>query len=109
MVIIVRRFLSIFLMLLYININTVKAIPPITSNILKQCVYEANAFIQALDGITTVQNISKDNSIYFVLLDEKGTVIQAIKMETNSAKYTLHTLEPNYKIIIVGKGSAFFS
>ena len=104
-----KKLFSILLMVLCLNINTVKAAPLITSNILKQGVYEVDAVIRALDNIETVQNISSDNSIYFILLNEKETVIQAIKMECNSAKYNLHKLEPNYKIILVGKGTAFFS
>lgn len=104
-----KKFFPILLLFLCLNFTTVKAAPAITSNILKQGVYEANDIINALGNVRTVQNISSNNPIYFILIDDKETVIQAIKMSPNSPKYNLNKLDPNYKIIIVGKGSVFFS
>lgn len=104
-----KKFFSILLMVLCLNINTVKASTPITSNILKEGVYEVNAITKVLGNVNAVQNVSTDNSIYFLLLDDKEAIIQTIKMNASSPKYSLHKLEPNYKIILVGKGAAFFS
>ena len=104
-----KKFISILLISLCFNFNTVKAAPNVLHNILKEGVYQASTITEALGDIKTVQNISQDSNIYLILLDEDEAIIQTIKMKPKSSKYSLHSLNPNYKIVLVGDGSAFLS
>ncbi|WP_243241990.1 MULTISPECIES: hypothetical protein [unclassified Clostridium] len=105
-----KKFIYTLLIFLCLNFNIVKAEPQIQTNIFNQGVYKVENIIKVLGGdLSSIQNISSDKSIYFLLVDENQSVIQALKIEPNSAKYELHKLKPNYKIILIGEGSAFLS
>ncbi len=104
-----KKVIPVFIITLFLNFISIGADPKITSNILKQDVYNVNDIIKILGNIHTAQNISENESIYFILLDENESVVQTIKMAPNSPKYQLQKLEPNYKIILVGDGSVFVS
>lgn len=104
-----KKFIAIIFISLFLNFNIVKANPQISSNILKEGVYNVNNITNTLGNIKNVQNISNDSSIYLILLDENETVLQTIKMKPESQKYTLNDLESNYKLILIGDGAAFLS
>ncbi|WP_291648057.1 hypothetical protein [Clostridium sp.] len=105
-----KKFIYTLLIFLCLNFNIAKAQPSIYTNIFNQGVYRVDTIIQVLGrDLSSIQNISSDKSIYFLLVDENQSVIQALKIEPNSPKYDLHKLNPNFKIILIGDGSAFLS
>ncbi|MCR1949510.1 MULTISPECIES: hypothetical protein [unclassified Clostridium] len=104
-----KKFIAIIFISLFLNFNIVKANPQISSNILKEGVYNVNDITNTIGNVKNVQNISKDGSIYLILLDKNETVLQTIKMKPESQKYTLNDFEKNYKLILIGDGSAFLS
>lgn len=104
-----KKFISIILISIFFNFNIAKADPQISSNILKEGIYNVNNIINTLGNVKSVQNVSPDESIYLILLDENETVLQTIKMKPESQKYTLNDLEKNNKLILIGDGVAFLS
>lgn len=105
-----KKFFYTLLIFLCLNFNIAKAQPQVYTNIFNQGVYRVDTIIKTLGGnLSNIQNISSDKNIYFLLVDENQSVIQALKIEANSPKYELHRLEPNYKIILIGEGSVFLS
>ncbi|MEO2565120.1 hypothetical protein ABHA59_14575 [Clostridium tertium] len=105
-----KKFFYTLLIFLCLSFNIAKAQPPIYTNIFNQGVYRVNSIIEVLGkDLSSIQNISSEKSIYFLLVDENQSVIQALQMEPNSPKYDLHKLQPNFKIILIGEGSVFLS
>ena len=105
-----KKFFYTLLIFLCLSCNIAKAQPPIYTNIFNQGVYKVDSIVKVLGrDISFIQNISSEKSVYFLLVAENQSVIQALKMEPNSPKYDLHKLEPNFKIILIGEGSAFLS
>lgn len=56
-----------------------------------------------------VQNISFNERVYIIILDEKETAIQSIRLWPQSQKYNLFPLEAGYKIIVTGDGELILS
>lgn len=104
-----KKLIPITLICILLNFNIAKANPQVITSILNEGVYNANNITDSLGKITYIQNISANNMLYFAVLDENNSMVQTIKLKPNSHKYMLTDLEPNYKVILLGDGEAFFS
>jgi len=105
-----KKIISVLMICLSLNFNALKdENPQITSNILKEDVYSVKDIVEGLGDVRYIQNISSENSLYFILLDENRVVIEAIKMKPNSRKFGLIEFQPNYKLVLLGDGEAFLS
>ncbi|MBS6500382.1 MAG: hypothetical protein KH415_01870 [Clostridium sp.] len=104
-----KKFIAIIFISLFLNFNIVKANPQISSNILKEGVYNVNNITNTLGTVQNVQNVSNYSSIYLILLDQNETVLQTIKMKPQSETYVLNDFGKDYKLILIGDGEAFLS
>lgn len=73
-------------------------------NVFKEGVYKAADFNFSPTNTYSVQNVSSDASVFVLIFDANQLGIQSIRLEANSETYSLLPLEPDYRIVIMGKG-----
>lgn len=56
------------------------------------------------DTTYTVQNTSFNERIYMLIFDTHATPLQGIRLKPQSIKYNLVSLQPGYKIVLIGEG-----
>jgi len=78
------------------------------SNTYKEGIYQASDLNISQSSLYTAQNISED-TILLQIYDENKEVQQYMKLPATSRKFTLITLKPDYRIVILGKGEVFIS
>lgn len=105
-----KKFIAIILIYLCLSCNVVNAAPKVTSNVLQEGIYSVSEITESLGkNLNYVQNISSNNSSYFMILDKNHNIVKSIRMEPNSEKFILGKLQPDYDVIIIGDGSIFLS
>lgn len=57
----------------------------------------------------TVHNPSFNERIYVIIFDSQATPLQGIRLKPQSKKFNLISLQPDYKIVLIGEGSAIIS
>ena len=71
---------------------------------LRKGIYQLSDFNISPGNNYTIQNISPNDSIYMIIFDENQRQLQAINLSAKSINYTLISLQPNYRIVIIGNG-----
>ena len=99
-----KKFVILFLIFLYVSFNIVSPMPVFAQNILKQGLYKVSDLNISQGKFYTVQNFSKTNPSFVQFFDENKKIIQAIQLSPNSLKYDVIALQPNFTIVILGKG-----
>lgn len=57
----------------------------------------------------TVYNPSFNERIYVIIFDSHATPLQGIRLKPQSKKFNLISLQPDYKIVLIGEGEAVIS
>jgi len=106
----VKKFFVSLLVLLFLSFNIITLLTPlaIVGNIFKEGLYNPSDFNLSSKVTYTVQNTSSTDNVYVLVFDKTHSLFQSIRMEPNSPKYVL-TIEPDFRIAIVGKGEVFIS
>lgn len=104
-----KKFFTVFLILLTISFSGFNVIPAYAANTFTEGVYKAADFNFSSNNLYTVQNISATDDVYLQLFDEKQIIIQSIRLTPNSPKFNLISLNPAYRIVIVGNGKVYIS
>lgn len=104
-----KKNISVTLIALSLFFNSFTLIPTFAVTTFKEGVYQLSNLNVTPKNRYTIQNISPDNSVYIALFDEEQRQIQAIHLSPNSENYSLIPLEPNYRIVIVGKGEVIIA
>ncbi|MDU2674009.1 MAG: hypothetical protein E7C50_00240 [Clostridium sp.] len=102
-----KKFIALFLILIFFIPTTYISIPAFTKNIFKEGIYKSSDFNFSENETYFVQNVSSDNSVFLTIYDENQIVIQSIRLKPNSNRYDLIPLKPDYRIVIVGNGEVF--
>lgn len=103
-----KKFISISL----ISLSLLCCVSPqlvSATNIFDEGVYKASDFNFSLENKYTVQNISKKNTVFIQVFDEKQNLLQSIHLSINSEKYNLLPLKSDYSIVIIGNGDVYIS
>ena len=104
-----KKFILLLLILICLLFNIINPTPAFAVNVFKEGVYKAADFNFSQNNTYNVQNVSKGDSVNLLLFDENQLVIQAIRLDPESAKYALLPLKPTYRIVIVGNGEIFIA
>ena len=99
-----KKFIISTLIFLSILINANNVIPVSAETILKQGVYSAKEFSFPTESEHYIKNISPNEQLFVLFVDDNLRIIQAVKLVPNSPKFNLITLNPNFSIAILGKG-----
>lgn len=99
-----RKFTMLLLILICLSFNMISVKPVFAATLFKEGVYKAADFNFTPNDRYTIKNTSPDSSVYVLLFDENRLSIQSIRLEPNSETYSLLPLEPDYRIVIIGKG-----
>lgn len=99
--------LSLILSYLLFNIMIVAPLAQITG--IKEGLYKASDLKLVPNKTYQMQNISSNDSVFVLVFNENNVVQQSFRLKTNSPKYTLFPLNPDYKILIVGNGDISIS
>jgi len=94
----------ILLILIGLFLNVFKVTPAFAITSFKEGIYQLSDFNISPGNNYTIQNISPNDSIYMIIFDENQRQLQAINLSAKSIKYTLISLQPNYRIVIIGNG-----
>lgn len=104
-----KKFFTIFVILLSLSLNIINVIPVSAANTFKEGVYKAADFNFSPANLYSVQNISATDDVYLQLFDENQIIIQSIRLTPKSEKFNLISLKPTYRIVIVGNGEVYIS
>lgn len=104
-----KKNIAVTLIGLSLFFNSFTLIPTFAVTTFKEGVYQLSNLNVTPKNRYTIQNISPDNSVYIALFDEEQRQIQAIHLSPKSENYSLIPLEPNYRIVIVGKGEVIIA
>lgn len=99
----------VILVLLCLLFNYISLIPTFAATSFKEGVYQLSNLNVTPKNRYTIQNVSPDSSVYMSLFDEDQRQIQSIHLSPKSENYSLIPLEPNYRIVIVGKGEVIIA
>ena len=104
-----KKFLFALLTSLLLSVNLVSAKTIKDDIVLTKGVYKVSDLEMPVNDMKYVENISKDNKIVFVLLNENLTTELVLRLEPNSTKYEIPKIYSDYRILILGDGSAIIS
>lgn len=99
-----KKFIISFLVSLCVSFNIINPLSAFALNTLKEGIYKVSDLNISQGKFYTVQNFSKTNPSFVQFFDENKKIIQAIQLSPNSLKYDVIALEPNFTIVILGKG-----
>jgi hypothetical protein len=95
---------TIFLISLCLSFNIFLSVPTFASTSFKEGVYQLSNFNISPNNRYTIQNVSPSDNVYVLIFDKNQLQIQSIRLEPHSENYSLLPLDPEYRIVIVGKG-----
>lgn len=104
-----KKNIAVTLIGLSLFFNSFTLISTFAVTTFKEGVYQLSNLNVTPKNRYTIQNISPDNSVYIALFDEEQRQIQSIHLSPKSENYSLIPLEPNYRIVIVGKGEVIIA
>ncbi|MEQ8198977.1 MAG: hypothetical protein ABRQ27_13430 [Clostridiaceae bacterium] len=105
-----KKFAISFLIFVCLFFNIIGTTPALAAgNILKQGVYKPSDFNFSVSNIFTGVNISSNQLMYLIILDENLFVVEAIWLKPGLEKLDLVPMEPGYRILIIGKGELYFT
>ena len=104
-----KKFTILFLILLCLSFNMMIIAPLAQTSGIKEGLYTASDFKLAPNTTYIIQNLSSDDSVFVLVFNENNVVQQSLRLETQSPKFNLFPLKPEYKILIVGNGDVSIS
>lgn len=104
-----KKFIVSLLILLFLSFNMVTVMPLAIGNIFKEGFYKPSDFNLSSKSNYTVRNVSSTDNVYVLVFDKNHALYQSIRMEPNSPKYDLLSIDPDFRIAIVGKGEVFLA
>ena len=79
------------------------------SKSFKQGIYKIKDINLSSNNLHYVQNSSPNEYVFIIISDSNQLNYQAVQLEPLSEKYTFQPLDPEYILIIVGKGEVTIS
>ncbi|WP_430484351.1 hypothetical protein [Clostridium sp. B9] len=86
-------------------------------NLINKPVFAVNSFTEGVYNVADlnfsdkneylVQNISNNETTYLQVFNENQIILQSIRLEPQSQKFNLVKLKPDYRIVLVGKGTTY--
>lgn len=104
-----KKFTITFLIFLLIFFSSTKPIHSYAENIFTEGVYKSSDFNFSEGNIYSASNVSSDQSVFIQLFDKNQLLLQALRLDANSPKFSLIPLKPDYRIVIVGDGEVYIS
>ena len=104
-----KKKITVSLILVYLFFNFLALIPTSAATTFKEGIYKLSNLNVTQKSRYSIQNISPDNSVYIALFDDDQRQIQSIYLPPKSENYSLIPLEPNYRIVIIGKGEVIIA
>ena len=104
-----KKFTILFLILLCLSFNMIIIAPLAQISGIKEGLYKTSDLQLTPNKIYQMQNISSNDSVFVLILNENNVVEQSFRLQTKSPKYSLFPLKPDYKILIVGNGDVSIS
>lgn len=101
-----KKLMALFLSFLcvFILLNISNPMAAFAQNTLKQGIYKVSDLSIPKSKFYTIQNFSKTDSSFIEFFDENQKILQAVQLPPNSSKYDVIALEPNFTIVVLGKG-----
>ena len=104
-----KKFTISFLLFLCLSFNIISVSPVAAATNFKEGIYKLEDFNFSPNNIYSVQNATSTDTSLVPLFDENQLAIQTVALKPNSPKILLLPLEPNYRLIIIGKGEVIVS
>lgn len=105
-----KRFIvlfSIFLCLALIGIKLKPTFAVTTTNNLTEGIYGLSDFNPSKNGIYSVSNTSRMDSITIIITNENQAILQVIRLSPGSEKHNTVPILPEYRVVLLGKGEVF--
>jgi hypothetical protein len=96
--------LTTLLILISLSFNITTITSTFAATTFKEGIYQVSDLNISQGDNYSIQNTSANNSIFMIIFDENQHELQSIHLSPTSIKYKLVTLQPNYRIVIVGDG-----
>jgi hypothetical protein len=104
-----KKFIISFLFFLYLSFNIITLMAFAIGNIFKEGFYKASDFNPSPNKNYTIQNVSQTDGVYVLVFDRNKSLYQSVRLEPNSPKYELLSIEPDFRAVIVGKGEVYIA
>jgi len=104
-----KKYAILFLVFLCLLFNMINILPVYAATNFKEGIYKLEDFNFSPNNSYSVQNATNSDTSLVLLFDENQLIIQTVVLKPNSPKIALLPLEPNYRLIIVGKGEVIVS
>ena len=104
-----KKFTVSFLLFLCLSFNMISVTPVAATTNFKEGIYKLENFSFSPNNLYSVQNATTTDTSLVLIFDENQLVIQTVALKPNSPKIALLPLEPNYKLVIMGKGEVIVS
>jgi len=103
-----KKFTSLLLVLLFLSFSIIR-IAPLAATVFKEGLYKSSDFNLSPNSLYNIQNISPNDDVYVLIINNNNVVQQSLRLEPQSIKYNLTPLQPEYRIVIVGGGEVSIS
>ena len=104
-----KKYAILFLVFLCLLFNMINVLPVSAATNFKEGIYKLEDFNFSPNNLYSVQNATNTDTSLVLLFDENQLIMQTVVLKPNSPKIALLPLEPNYRLIIVGKGEVIVS
>ena len=103
-----KKFTVFFLILLCLSFNMISVTLADESS-FKEGIYKLEDFNFSPNNLYSVENATNTDTSLVLLFDDNQLIIQTVALKPNSPKIALLPLQPNYRLVIIGKGNVIIS
>lgn len=104
-----KRFIAVLSIFLFLSFNMLIVPSFAQPKSLKQGIYKIKDINLSTDTPHYIQNNSPNEYAFIIISDSNQLNYQAVQLEPLSEEYTFQPLDPEYTLIIVGKGEVTIS
>ncbi len=104
-----KKFTILFLISLLLFFNMMIVTSFAQANIFKEGFYKVSDYNFSPTALYDIQNVSINDRVYVMIFDGNQNLQQSIRLKSQSSKYKLIALQPEYRIVVVGNGEISIS
>jgi hypothetical protein len=104
-----KKYIVLFLISLCLSFSIISVTPAFAVTSFKEGVYKLENFNFSPDNLYSVENVNKTDTALVLIFDENQLIIQTVALKPNTPKVALLPLQPNYRLVIIGKGQVIVS
>ncbi|OPJ65341.1 hypothetical protein [Clostridium chromiireducens] len=104
-----KKFIVLFLIFLGLSFNFFGVITFAVNitNVIKEGVYTLADLRVSPDNLYNITNVSSTEDAYIIIFNEDYVIMQSLRLSPIIRSFNLIPLEPQYKLVVLGKTEVF--